>query len=103
MRSSGGDDTIHDFEDGTDTLAFWGVPPERTAYGPGKMMLEDLTVDQSGENTVITWDGGSVTLLGIRASQVTAEDFDFDFDFDDRDHFDMKAFGNDTSLWDLLP
>ncbi len=62
-----GDDTIHDFEDGEDIMSF-----------NRRMKFEDLTITQSGENTVITWNGASVTLIGIQASQITGDDFDFD-------------------------
>ncbi len=43
----------------------------------GSGSFDDLTIVQSGDDTVITYDGGSITLEGIQASQITEADFDF--------------------------
>ncbi len=34
-------------------------------------------LSKSGDDTVITYDGGSIMLEGIQASQITEADFDF--------------------------
>ncbi len=95
-RDYGGHATIHDFEDGKDILAFQSVPASKVGEAL-RTDLGDLTIRQSGENTVITWDSGSVTLVGIQASRITAEDFDFSFNMEE--HFDFDAVGNDLALY----
>ena len=47
-----GDDTITDFENGTDLIAF------------KNLQFSDLTITRTGGDTVITWTNGSVTLTG---------------------------------------
>lgn len=60
-----GADMIEDFDNGIDTIHFAG------AVG-----FDDLTIDQTGPDTVITWAGGSVTLLG-ETGPIDEDDFLF--------------------------
>ena len=61
-------DTIHDFEDGKDTLVI-----------KGGLKFADLDIKQSGDDTVINGpsDAFSIVLEGIQASLLTADDFNF--------------------------
>ena len=65
----GGDDTILNFEDGTDRIDFYSRDSE---FG-----LDDLVIRETDSGTVITWQLGTITLVGIEASQLTEYDFDF--------------------------
>ncbi|WP_422027908.1 calcium-binding protein [Roseovarius sp.] len=60
-----GNDTITDFENGFDTIEIRGS----TEFG-------DLTIEQVGGDTVVSWDGGSVTLLG-ETGVIDENDFTF--------------------------
>ena len=60
-----GHDQITDFQNGTDVIEISG------AVGFG-----DLTITQGGGNTVISWSGGSVTLLG-ETGTINEDDFMF--------------------------
>ncbi len=59
------DDTVGDFEDGTDTLSFVGI-----GFG-------DVSVTDAGADTLVTWANGSVTLTGIDHTLITVDDFQF--------------------------
>ena len=65
-----GDDVIFDFQDGVDRIRF-------DIQGTGNMA--ELTFSQVGNDTVITYDdvAGSLTLVGVQVSQLTASDFEF--------------------------
>ncbi len=65
----GSDDTILDFEDGTDRLEFHSVD--------GELGFEDLEIWQSDSGAAINWSLGTITLEGIQTSQLTEADFDF--------------------------
>ncbi len=65
--SGNGDDRITDFQPGRDRLAF----------EDGGIAFADLTIAQSGKDTVVSWAGGSVTLTGVRASTFTERDIVF--------------------------
>ncbi len=63
-----GADVIKDFEDGKDTIGFTSADIE----------FDDLTISTSNiYDTLITYSGGTITLEGIRTSQLTESDFDF--------------------------
>ncbi len=62
----GGDDTILDFEDGTDYIVLGSVD--------GEYRFDDLDIRQSGSDAVITWSLGTITLKGIQASQLSKAD-----------------------------
>ena len=70
FASGHGDDTITDFTDGEDTIdlsAFTAI----TGFG-------DLTVEQDGDDTVITVPGGgTITLQGFTSADLDAADFTF--------------------------
>ncbi|MEQ8897532.1 MAG: calcium-binding protein [Roseovarius sp.] len=60
-----GNDTITDFQNGFDTIEI-----------RGSTEFEDLTIQQVGLDTVVTWDGGSVTLEG-EIGVIDENDFTF--------------------------
>ncbi len=63
-----GDDTITDFEDGLDLLDF----------SASTLTFTDLTITQSGVDTLIEDGlGNSITLSGITSTDITADDFIF--------------------------
>ena len=62
----GGDDTILDFEDGTDYIVLGSVD--------GEYRFDDLEIRQSGSDAVITWSLGTITLKGIQAWQLSKAD-----------------------------
>ena len=79
-----GNDTIVDFQDGRDIINIsaphytqHAYPSPYVVYWPRIASFDDLTIVQSGGDTIITYDGGSITLEGIQASQITEADFDF--------------------------
>ncbi|WP_136661873.1 hypothetical protein [Nitratireductor sp. XY-223] len=61
-------DTIHDFEDGTDTLVI-----------KGGLKFSDLDIRQSGDDTLVNGptDAFSVAIKDFDAALLTADDFDF--------------------------
>lgn len=63
-----GDDTVTDFEDGSDTLDLSDT----------SLTFADLTVTQSGSDTIVAdADGNSITLTGLTSTDITADDFIF--------------------------
>jgi hypothetical protein len=60
---------IMDFEDGVDRLRF--------DIDTGTNGMSQLTFTEILGNTVISYDNGSVTLLGVSAAELTAADFEF--------------------------
>tara|TARA_R110001583_G_scaffold185291_1_gene345296 strand:+ start:8639 stop:11470 length:2832 start_codon:yes stop_codon:yes gene_type:complete len=63
-----GDDIISDFADGTDVIKMFDLE------------FEDLTISVVDGDTVISWasgEGGSVTLTGVAAGQISEADFIF--------------------------
>ncbi|MGR3463243.1 calcium-binding protein [Limimaricola sp.] len=60
-----GDDVITDFEDGSDLIAF-----TRTSLD-----FEDLTIENQGNDTVISYGPSQITLLGIDANSIERDDF----------------------------
>lgn len=59
--SEQGDDIIADFGNGNDTLNLVGLDESQLQY------------DVEGYNTVLSWDGGSVTLLGVQQDLATLQ------------------------------
>lgn len=59
------DDVIEDFDNGVDTIHF-----------SGPVSFDDLTIDQTGPDTIITWGYSSVTLLG-ETGPIDEDDFLF--------------------------
>ena len=59
--------TVTDFQDGIDRIQFES----------GALDISDLTIAQSGANTIITFDDVSVTLLAVNQAQITAVDIFF--------------------------
>ncbi len=64
FRTGFGDDIITDFEDGIDLIRL-----------RGGLTFEDLTIAQVGSDTSITADELSITLQGVVASDIGADDF----------------------------
>lgn len=60
-----GDDTITDFEDGFDTILI-----------AGSTEFSDLSIDEIDGNTVVSWEGGSVTLTDV-TGVIDENDFTF--------------------------
>ena len=60
-----GDDTITDFEDGLDTILI-----------AGSTEFSDLSIDEIDGNTVVSWEGGSVTLTDV-TGVIDENDFTF--------------------------
>ncbi|MGR3500645.1 MAG: calcium-binding protein [Limimaricola soesokkakensis] len=60
-----GDDIITDFEDGSDLLDF-----TRTS-----LEFEDLTIENQGDDAVISYGDSQITLLGIDAGAIDRDDF----------------------------
>jgi len=61
----GGCDVIQDFQTGQDQLGL-----------PATLQLEKLGISQSGDNTMLVWEGKAIALLkGTNASQITPADF----------------------------
>ena len=63
--ANSGDDEITDFQNGTDLIRF-----------TGPITFDDLTILQTGGKTIIEWDEGSVTLIGVTGT-IDANDFVF--------------------------
>ncbi len=61
-----GKDTIRDFQDGLDHIKF-----------TGGMSFADLTITDTGTQTIVSWATGEVALDGIAAVNVTIDDFIF--------------------------
>ena len=64
-NANSGDDRITDFENGTDMIRITGAAD-----------YDDLSITRSGGDTVVSWDGGSVTLEGI-TGRIDEDDFVF--------------------------
>ena len=64
-----GQDTIGDWEDGTDRMLFFG-----TAVPAG---FDDLLISQDGADTLITWSGQSIRLADTHNTTLDAHDFLF--------------------------
>ena len=62
-----GNDTIRDFEDGTDITEFRDMVDS----------FADLTLTQSGANTIITSANGTITVRDINVAELTVDDFVF--------------------------
>ena len=70
IETNSGSDHVIDFAVGTDKVLFQAVS--------GIDDFTDLTLTKVGSNTVITWGtGDSLTLDGIKPSQLHASDFEF--------------------------
>ena len=66
--STWGDDTVTDFEDGIDMFDM----------RDSDLNFSDLTITQSGSDTLIEdGSGNSITLTGITSTDITADDFIF--------------------------
>jgi serralysin len=65
FKENDGNDRVTDFQNGIDKLRFTD------------MQLSDLTVTGVSNGTKIDYDGGSVTLVGVDASLIGADDFLF--------------------------
>lgn len=65
FSAGAGDDVVSDFAIGIDRLEFAGVT------------LDDLTVADDNGNAVITWAEGTVTLMGINVTDLSASDYAF--------------------------
>ncbi|MGQ0672190.1 MAG: hypothetical protein ACT4N2_04830 [Hyphomicrobium sp.] len=62
--------TVSDFEDGVDRILLWDYKHF------GTVALDSLTIADGAEGAVISWNGShEMTLTGVSASQITAEDF----------------------------
>ena len=69
-RVNSGPMTVTDFQDGIDHIYLW----DNHYYGT--VPFESLTIADSAQGAVISWNGGSpMTLTGIQASQLTHADF----------------------------
>jgi Ca2+-binding RTX toxin-like protein len=69
-RVSLGTTTVTDFEQGVDHIFLWDN------HYNGNVPFESLTITDSAEGAVISWNGMSqMTLNGIHASQITHNDF----------------------------
>ena len=70
IEADSGDDRITDFAPGVDKIRFDGVA--------GVDDFADLTLVRVGSNTVISWGtSDSITVLGLRPTQLTASNFEF--------------------------
>ena len=58
-------DRITDFADGSDMIEISGG------------VFSDLTIAASGDDTTVSWNGGTLTLDDVSASLITADDFSF--------------------------
>lgn len=65
FASNDGDDLVQDFEDGTDLLDVSGAVAG----------FSDVTVSQVGADTVVDYGNGTITLAGMNAADITADDF----------------------------
>jgi Ca2+-binding RTX toxin-like protein len=63
--ANNGADSISNFQDGVDLLQFGGL-----TFG-------DLSISDNGTDATVSWAGGSVTLYGVTAPQLTGSDFTF--------------------------
>ena len=61
-----GDDTITDFMDGTDRISLDGVT-DFTAI--------TVTASNAGADSVVTWSGGAITVVGVARDDLTSLDF----------------------------
>jgi Ca2+-binding RTX toxin-like protein len=64
-----GNDTIFDFENGSDTLALAGISS-----------LDSVSIQQSGDDAEISFAGTTVTLRNMLIDNIDATDFIFDYD-----------------------
>lgn len=65
-----GDDTIMDFDDGSDLIDFSALTGTVDSF-------DDLTITQAGANSVVSFDGGSFTINGVQTDTLTFNDFIF--------------------------
>lgn len=63
-----GSDRIRDFQEGIDTIRLDGIS--------GVSQFSDLSIVQSGNNTVVTAGAVTITVVGVAATDLTASDFD---------------------------
>ncbi|WP_170565742.1 calcium-binding protein [Ruegeria atlantica] len=68
--SNQGDNRIMDFADGEDRIQF-------LSSTSGSLSFDDLTIADDGQNTTVTWQGGSITLENVLSSYITEDDFLF--------------------------
>ena len=66
---STGQDTIHDWANGDDEIWFSG------SGAPSN--FAELSISQSGANTLISWSDSSITLINVNASLIDHDDFVF--------------------------
>lgn len=69
FEANNGNDTITDWQDGLDLIVF--------REGSGVTRFSDLSVEQQGADTLITYSGGSITLEATNAADFDAGDFGF--------------------------
>jgi len=62
------DDTIADFQDGTDSIRI---------YAGGSVSFGDLDIADSGGDASVTWDGNTLTFLTLDHTLLTVDDFAF--------------------------
>lgn len=65
-----GDDTIMDFDDGSDLIDFSALTGTVDSF-------DDLTITQAGANSVVSFNGGSFTINGVQTDTLTFNDFIF--------------------------
>ena len=67
--ASHGNDTITDFEDGTDIIDLSALD--------GVASMDDLTITANGNDAVINTGQGTLTLTGVSTDDLDADDFVF--------------------------
>lgn len=69
FRADFGDDVIADYQDGVDRIAIFDIEAAES--------FAALRIEQVGDDAIISFGDGTVTLTGLDASLLTAEDFVF--------------------------
>lgn len=98
FEASHGNDTITDFEDGTDIIDLSALD--------GVTSFDDLTITASGNDAVINTGQGTITLTGVSTDDLDADDFVFSTigDSDDNTigggwwHDTIEGLGSNDSL-----
>ncbi|MEM6618784.1 MAG: alkaline metalloproteinase, partial [Pseudomonadota bacterium] len=73
----GADRFVFDGNDGNDVIIDWGTGADMIEITNGAYSIADLAIDQVGGDTEVSFAGTRITLEGVDAATVGADDFWF--------------------------